>query len=158
MSTMPSEVPDERPDEMDDLPAASHEVGEGVEPIPVAQFEGEFVTEMEAKLPAITLGLAEGYPRGTHLKLEVEVRVRNVRYEEIARGEHKGDLARVHVLALEQVQLLGAYTAQQLDPGVGGSASAAAYEGAGEQPEPPTLTSVPDPVEEAKEVDPEVGF
>lgn len=92
-------------------------------PIPVAEFEGEYVRAMEGKLPAIALDMPEGYARGTHLKLEVEVRVRNVRYEEIRSGPDKGDLTRQHVFALEEVRLLGAYTPDEVDPGVGGSAS-----------------------------------
>ena len=95
----------------------------GAEPIPVAQFEGEYVRQMEGRLPAITLEMPEGYARGTHLKMEVEVRVRNVRYEEIARGPEKGDLVRQHVFALEEIKLLSAFDADQADPGVGGSAS-----------------------------------
>ena len=91
------------------------------EPILVTEFEGEYVRVMEGKLPAITLEMPEGYARGTHLKMQVEVRVRNVRYEEIPRGEHKGDLVRQHIFALEEVVLTDALTAEQADPGVGGS-------------------------------------
>lgn len=94
--------------------------------LPVEQvffFEGEPVHQMEGKLPAITLEMPEGYARGTHLKMEVEVRVRNVRYEEIARGPEKGDLVRQHVFALEEIKLLRAFGADEADPGVGGSAS-----------------------------------
>lgn len=105
---------DERPDTQD--PA-----------MPVAQaafFEGERVTEMEGKLPSITLEMPEGYPRGTHLRMMVEVRVRNVRYEEITKGPHKGDLVRQHVFALEEVQLVSAFGPEQVRDDVGGSASA----------------------------------
>lgn len=93
-------------------------------PIPVAEFEGSFVRTMEGKLPAMTLDMPEGYARGTHLKMLVEVRVRNVRYEE----DKSGELKRQHVFALEEIQLLGAYTAEEVDPGVGGNASAAAQD------------------------------
>ena len=103
------------------------------EEIPVAQFEGEFIREMEGKLPAIVLGMPAGYARGTHLKLELEVRVRNVRYEEIVSGPDKGDLKRQHIFAIEEATIVGAYTAEELDPGVGGSASATAI---GAEPEP----------------------
>lgn len=95
---------------------------EAPRPIPVAEFEGDFVRVMRAKLPAITLEMEEGWPRNTHLKLEVEVRVRNIRYEE----DRKGDLIREHTLVIEEVRMLGAYSPDEADPGVGGSASAAA--------------------------------
>lgn len=94
-----------------------------VTPIFVTEFEGEYVRVMLGKLPAVELAMPEGYQRGTHLKLELEVRVRNVRYDEIRSGEHKGELARHHVLVLEEAKLLGAYRPEDLDPGVGGSAS-----------------------------------
>lgn len=107
--------------------------------IPVAEFEGDFVRNMEGKLPAITMDMPEGYKRGTHLQMLVEVRVRNVLYQE----DKKGELTRQHVFALEEIQLLGAYSADQMDPGVGGSASAAAiahddedHEGDDEEGEP----------------------
>lgn len=90
--------------------------------IPVAEFEGDFVRYMEGKLPAITMEMPEGYARGTHLKMMIEVRIRNVRYEE----DRKGELTRQHVFALEEIQLVGAYAPEDLDPGVGGSASAGA--------------------------------
>lgn len=94
------------------------------QPIPIAQFEGEFVREMSGRLPAVTMAMAEGYPRGTILRLQVEVRVRNVRYEEIVRGEHKGELVREHVLALESAQMVAAFSPEQDRSDVGGSASA----------------------------------
>lgn len=101
-------------------------------PIPVAEFEGQYIRAFEGKLPAITLDMPEGYARGTHLKMEVEVRIRSVRLEEIQRGADKGDLTRQHVFALEEVRLLGAYSPDEVDPGVGGSASVAAI---GAEPE-----------------------
>jgi hypothetical protein len=85
----------------------------------VAQFEGEFVTEMEGRLPAIVMEMPEGYPRGTHLRMNIEVRVKNVRYEE----NRKGDLVRQHVFALESVQLVSAFAAEEADDSVGGTAS-----------------------------------
>lgn len=99
---------------------AAH-TAEVVRHIPVAQFEGEFARVMTGKLPAITLDMPEGFARGTHLKLEVEVRVRRISYDEVRSGEHKGELLREHVFALEQVQLLGAFHPDEVDPGVGGS-------------------------------------
>lgn len=91
--------------------------------LPVVEFEGEFVRKMEGVLPQITMDMDAGYARGTHLKMMVEVRVRNVRFDEV-----KGEVVRRHHFALEEIQLLGAYTADQVDPGVGGSASVAAPE------------------------------
>jgi hypothetical protein len=90
------------------------------EPIAVAKFEGEFVTSMMAKLPAITMEMAEGYARGTHLRLMLEVRVKNVRYEE----DRKGGLSRHHIFGLESVQLVSHFAPEEADDGVGGSASA----------------------------------
>jgi hypothetical protein len=90
------------------------------EPIKVAQFEGEFVTEMEGKLPPISMEMVEGYSRGTHLRMNIEVRVKNVRYEE----NRKGDLVRQHVFALESIQLVSAFDPETVGDSVGGSASA----------------------------------
>lgn len=101
----------------------SDERSEPATPIPVLEFEGEYVRAMEGKLPLITLEMPEGYARGTHLKLDVEVRVRNVRYEEIARGENKGDLVRQHIFALEEVRLVEAFDPDTRPENVGGSVS-----------------------------------
>lgn len=95
-----------------------------VKGMPVAEFEGAYVREMVAALPGLKIAMPEGYPRGTHLQLQVEARIRNVRYDEIGSGDSKGELKRVHVLAYEDVKLLGAYDADEFDPGVGGSAAA----------------------------------
>lgn len=95
--------------------------------IPVAEFEGEYVREMIGKIPQITMGMDMGYARHTHLKLELEVRVGRVVVDEFRSGEKKGQLYREHTLVLEEIKLLGAYTADELDPGVGGSASVDAY-------------------------------
>lgn len=86
----------------------------------VAQFEGEYVVDMEGRLPAIAMEMPEGYARGTHLRLNLEVRVKNVRYEE----NRKGDLVRQHVFALESVQLVSSFAPEDAWDGVGGSASA----------------------------------
>lgn len=96
------------------------------EPILVGEFEGEYVRFMEGRLPAITLQMEEGWPRGTHLKLGVEVRVRGVQHDEITTKEHRGDLKRVHTLALEEVRMEGVFSADEADPGVGGSAGGSA--------------------------------
>lgn len=100
--------------------------------VPVAEFEGEFIREMVGKIPQIVMEMPVGYARGTHLKLEVEVRVRSVTVDEFKSGPNKGELYREHTLALEEIKLIGAYAAEELDPGVGGSASAAAVQAEGE--------------------------
>lgn len=112
-------------EEMDERPA------EPMAPEKAFFFEGSPVHNIEGKLPAITLEMPEGYARGTHLKMMVEVRVRNVRYEE----DRKGDLTRQHVFALEEVTLVGAFSPEELDPGVGGSASGAAVRAEDAEPE-----------------------
>jgi len=85
-----------------------------------ATFEGEFISEMEGRLPAFTIDMPEGYTRGTHLRFNVEVRVKNVRYDETRRG----DLIRQHIFAIEEVALVSAFSPEQDNTGVGGSASA----------------------------------
>jgi hypothetical protein len=92
--------------------------------IPVAEFEGEYVRNMLGKIPGITLEMDYGYARGTHLKLELEVRVRKVAVDEVAHGKNKGDLFRLHEFVIEEAKILGAYTAEQADPGVGGGLAA----------------------------------
>lgn len=92
--------------------------------IPVAEFEGEYVRVMLGKLPGITMEMDYGYARGTHLKLELEVRVRSVQVDEVASGKNKGELFRLHQFAIEEAKILGAYTADEADPGVGGGLAA----------------------------------
>jgi hypothetical protein len=87
--------------------------------IPVVEFEGAYVTQMEGRLPSISLEMDEGYKRGTILRLQVEVRVKNVRYEEGRNGE----LTRQHVFALDGVQLVAAFSPEEANDAVGGSAS-----------------------------------
>jgi len=84
-------------------------------------FEGAAITELEGRLPAFTVDLPEGYQRGTHLRFEVEVRVKSVRYEERGKG---GDLARQHMFAVEAVSLKSAFQPEDAVDSVGGSASA----------------------------------
>lgn len=91
--------------------------------IPVAEFEGEFVRSMVGKLPAVPMDMPEGYKRGTHLVFGVEVRVRNVSYEE----DKHGDLSRVHHFALEEVKLLEAFNAEHRPTNVGGSVAGDAW-------------------------------
>lgn len=69
------------------------------------EFEGQEITEFIASIPGVKLEADEGYARGTYLDLHVQVRVRSVRYEEIVAGKKKGDLQKVHVMAIENVAI-----------------------------------------------------
>ncbi len=92
--------------------------------LPIVEVEGEIIRKMLAKMPGFEVELPVGYRRGTHLKFEVEVRVRGIAHRE-GKGRDK-ELERMHDFALEEIKLIGAYTADQLDPGVGGSAAVSA--------------------------------
>lgn len=94
------------------------------EPMVIDSFEGEYVRVMRGKIPAIVVDMPEGFARGTHVKLQVEARVRNVGYNEATDKENKGELVREHSFVVEEVALLGAMTPAEADPGVGGSAAA----------------------------------
>lgn len=111
-------------DEQQNLPAIPEQQQVSALEIPVADFEGEYVRLMVGKLPAINLEMDYGYARGTHLKLELEVRVRSVNVDEVSSGRNKGDLVREHKFALEEARIIGAYTADQAEQGVGGSLAA----------------------------------
>lgn len=116
-----------------------------VEPVAALSFEGIAVTGVEGVLPSVRLEMPEGYPIGTHLRFEVEVRVANVRYEE-GTGRKKGDFIRKQVFAAEGVTLTGAFL-----PGEEASApvgSAAGSEGLLEPEE-----AVPAPVEQEERPD-----
>jgi len=89
------------------------------DPIPVMEFEGSFVREMEGQLPGITLDMPEGYKRGTHLTMDVEVRVRNVIFKE----NKDGDLIRQHVFALEEIKLVDAFDPAVRPNNVGGNSA-----------------------------------
>ena len=93
-----------------------------VQGVPVSVFEGVPITQMDAILPRMVIEMPEGYQRGTHLRLNVEVRIKSVRLEE----GRKGDLVRQHVLAIEGVELVSAFQPEQIRDDVGGSASASA--------------------------------
>lgn len=97
-----------------------------VTPMAIAEVEGEMIRRMEGKLPGITLPMDYGYPRNTHLLLQVEARVQSILIDEIKSGDDKGQLLRRHNLIFEQVKIVGVYTAEQMEQGVGGSASASA--------------------------------
>jgi len=102
-----------------------HEGEKPVEPILAQTFEGNVVTKMEAVIPMVTLDMPEGYPVGTHLRFEVEVRVGNVRFEE-GKGRHKAEYSRKHVLSTESVQLTAAFLPSELDTATYGTAAGVA--------------------------------
>jgi hypothetical protein len=78
---------------MDD-PLEQEQPAQAVVPV----FEGESVSELEGKLPAVVMAMDEGYARGTVLRLQVEVHVRNVC---ATRRTARGELVRQHVFALD---------------------------------------------------------
>lgn len=96
-----------------------------VEPLPPMSFEGIPVTGMEGVLPSITLDMPEGYPLGTHLRFEVEVRIANVRYEE-GKGRKRSDFIRRHVFATEGVTLAAAFVPGEAASAPVGSAAGSA--------------------------------
>lgn len=107
-----------------ELATTSSMVSTTVEELPIIEVEGEIIRKMLAKMPGFEIELPVGYRRNTHLKFEIEVRVKGVNHRE---GKGKGhELERMHDFALEEIKLVGAYTADQLDPGVGGSAGVSA--------------------------------
>jgi len=95
------------------------EAPEPATPVVAATFEGDVITGQEGRLPAVSFEMPDSYTRGTILRMEVEVRVKNVRYEEGRRG----DLVRQHVLVLESIALKAAFQSHE-EVSVGGSASA----------------------------------
>lgn len=106
---------------------------------PVYVFEGEAVTEMEGRLPAVTFEMPKGYPRGTIIRVVSEWRVRNVRYEE----NRHGDLVRQHILAVQSIELAGSYNPAFVNDVVGGPLAAGSPEdlaaAAGEEPPIPEV-------------------
>lgn len=90
---------------------------------PVAEFEGEYVRTMEAKLPALTIAMPEGYKRNMHLVMQVECRVRSLDHPENKSKDHSGELIRMHNLALEEVRLVDAFHPDARPNNVGGNAS-----------------------------------
>ncbi len=90
--------------------------------IAAIQFEGVNVVDMEGKVPAFVLDMAEGYLRGTHVRLELELRVKGVNYVEGKRGE----VHRQHVFSVEAVEIKSAFDPNEAVDTVGGSAAAGA--------------------------------
>lgn len=109
-------------DDQPNLPAVSTPVHKTVE-IPIAVDEGEFVRYFIGKFPADSVELPVGYPRGTHLKFEMEARIRRTSTDEYTGGKRKGELYREHLMVIEEVRLIGAYAHEEVDPGTGGDLS-----------------------------------
>lgn len=86
-------------------------------------FEGDAVTDVEARLPAITLALGSSYPRNTHIRFNIEVRVKGVHVDETKNG-----LTRQHVLAYESVELVTAFDPAEAADTLGGSATSSAQQ------------------------------
>lgn len=116
-------------DEQQNLPAVPQQaqVVHSLE-MPVAEFEGEMVRIMHGVVPRSVLEMDYGYRRGTHLKFELELEVLKVSVDEIRSGKQKGELVREHTLKLREARLIGAYTADEVDPGVGGNAAATGHD------------------------------
>lgn len=89
----------------EDCPAREPASDDRSKAMPVAEFEGEMVRQMEGKLPALTLDMPEGYRRNTHIRMNLEVRVRHVDHIEDSRG----DLVRRHMFAIEDAQMIDAF-------------------------------------------------
>lgn len=119
-----------------------------VEPVTTLSFEGIPVTGVEGVIPSIPLEMPDGYPIGTHLRFEVEVRVANVRYEE-GKGRKKGDFIRKHIFATEAVTLTGAFV-----PGEQATAPSGSVAGSEGLLEPEDVSSVAPAAEEAYDQDP----
>lgn len=119
-----------------------------VEPVTALSFEGIPVTGVEGVIPSIPLEMPDGYPIGTHLRFEVEVRVANVRYEE-GKGRKKGDFIRKHIFATEAVTLTDAFV-----PGEGATAPMGSAAGSEGLLEPEEASSTAPVVEEAYDQDP----
>ncbi len=91
------------------------------------------VVAYEVQLPKLTVGAHEPYPYGHILKLEVEVRVRGVAFEEAK----DGGLVRIHRLSIEDVEVVDAYPPSQDHGTVTGSL--AGMNGRPEELEPLTV-------------------
>lgn len=73
-------------------------------------FEGEEVGALVAQLPSTKIeNLGAAYPIGTMMTLEIQVRVKSVRIDE----DRKGNLARAHMLNVEDVALTDVLTPAQ---------------------------------------------
>jgi hypothetical protein len=83
-------------------------------------FEGEEIAEFTAQLPTVKLEAEEMYPRGTHIMVSAEYRVRSVHIEE----DKKGNLTRHHVLALENLVVTGRQTPEERRAAIAASGDA----------------------------------
>lgn len=74
------------------------------------EFEGQEITQFFASIPAIKVEADQSYARGTYLNLSVQVRVRSARFEETKQG----DLQKVHVMAIESLDVKSVITPEQI--------------------------------------------
>lgn len=82
------------------------------------------VDRFQVKFPTITVDSEQPFPYGTKIRLALEVRVGGVSYKEVGDNE----LARVHSLKVEDVQVVSTYhPSDELDT-VGGSAASTSLE------------------------------
>lgn len=77
----------------------------------VFEFEGDEISEFYAQIPSTRLEGDVAYPRGTRIRMEIELRVSSVRHDE---NKRTGKLMRIHTLALEEARVLSAFTPAQL--------------------------------------------
>lgn len=115
------------------------------EPIATLSFEGIPVTGIEGTLPSVQLDMPEGYPVGTHLRFEVEVRIANVHHDE-GKGRKRADFIRRHVFAVEEVTLKAAFIPGEAASAPLGNLAGSEHLTEPEEPEalqeaPQTLTS-----------------
>lgn len=80
---------------------------------------GAGIAGLEGKLPATTLVMESTYPLGTHLRLNIEARVKGMRIEE----DKNGQLMLYHQLAIVSAQFVTAFDPAEAADTVGGSAS-----------------------------------
>ena len=94
------------------------------------EFEGQEITQFFASIPAIKVEADQSYARGTYLNLNVQVRVRSARFEETKTG----DLQKVHVMAVESLDVTSVVTPEQIRAQIE-AAEQAAQQAADKEPE-----------------------
>lgn len=84
----------------------------------MTEFEGAPVAKFEGKVPSVTVDMSQDYRHGSIIRAAIELRVKSVRYEE----QRDGSMARVHVFAVESLDVVAAFNAADDQTVVGGSA------------------------------------
>jgi hypothetical protein len=80
------------------------------------EFEGQEITGFWAQIPQIKVEADKSFQRGTYLNLTVQVRVRSARFEETKAG----DLEKIHVMAIENIEVASVVTLLQEYRAAGG--------------------------------------